>query len=387
MRGFALSPSRSSKPFNLLPLWIASAFLLIALVFFLFRNFRRTGMDEKISSGKPIHILVHAFGDDDVYEFGFLATVFPSQERVALFFLHPITTFEDPEDSLEQIKSKAESAAKNAIQDILGTKPHYNIRINSSSFVRIVDLLGGISVYTDNRTNRNSPSYVRSPGHYLYSGEDVYDYVSFMDKKETLDYLDRISRQESAVLSLYETLYENKDLLNSFWSETVLSLVDSDFSKDDFYSLLKFVTSHRLSFGVTELPGEPALDIKTKRLYLKADLARASVALRKFHKDVISEIFTDGEFARTEVLNGTDVAGLAKDVRGILADKRIKVLSTDNAWRKDVEKTIVLDRSGNTAVSDKIASILEKTKVYHVLRKDLGLDSTVLLGSDIEPKK
>ncbi len=382
-----MSPSKPTRPFLLLPLWIASALLFVVLAFFLFRNFRKTGLDEKISSGKPIHILFHAFGNDETYEFGFLATVFPSQERVALFFLHPITTFEDPEDSLEQIKSKSASTAKDAIQDILGTKPHYTVRVNAASFIRIVDLLGGISVYTDNRTNRHSPSFLRFPGVYLYSGEDAYDYVSYMDKKETLDYLDRISRQESAVLSLYETLYENKELLNSFWSEFVLSLMDSDFSKDDFYSLLKYSTSHRLSFGVTELPGEPALDPKTRRLYLKADPARASVALRKFHKDVTSEVFTDGEFARTEVLNGTDVPGLAKDVRGILADKRVKVLSTDNAWTKDIQKTIILDRSGNTAVADKIASILEKTKVYHVLRKDLGLDSTVLLGSDIEPKK
>ncbi|TGK04949.1 LytR family transcriptional regulator [Leptospira semungkisensis] len=382
-----MGPSKPTRPFQLFPLWIASGVLLIVLVFFLFRNIRRTGLDEKVSSGKPIHILVHAVGNDDTYEFGVLATLFPSQERAGLFFLHPITTFEDPEDSLEQIKSKATSAVKDAVQDILGAKPHYTVKINASSFARIVDLLGGVNLYTDNRTNRNSPSYVRSPGIYSYSGEDAYDYISFMDKKETLDYLDRISRQESAVLSLYETLYENKDLLNSFWSEFVFNLLDSDFTKEDFYTLLKYLTSHRLTFGITELPGEPALDPKTRRLYLKADLARSSIALRKFHKDVSSEIFADGEFARTEVLNGTEVAGLAKDVRSILADKRIKVLSVDNAWTKDIEKTIILDRSGNTAVSDKIASILEKTKVYHVLRKDLGLDATVLLGSDIEPKK
>ncbi|TGM12249.1 LytR family transcriptional regulator [Leptospira selangorensis] len=382
-----MSPNKPIRPFNLIPLWIAAGFLFLALLFFLFRNFRRTGLDEKISSGKPIHILFHAVGNDDVYEFGFLATIFPSQERVGLFFFHPITTFEDPEDSLEQIKSKATSAVKDAVQDILGSKPNYTVKINASSFIKIVDILGGVNLYTDNRTNRVSPSYVREPGLYSYSGEDAYDYVSYMDKKETLDYLDRISRQESAVLSVYETLYENKELLNSFWSEMVFSLIDSDFSKEDFYTLLKFATSHRLAFGITELPGEPALDPKTRRLFLTADPARASVAIRKFHKDVSAEIFTDGEYARTEVLNGTEVAGLAKDVRTTLADKRIKVLSVDNAWTKDIEKTVILDRSGNTAVADKISSILEKTKVYHVLRKDLGLDSTVLLGSDIEPKK
>ncbi|EPG74592.1 hypothetical protein LEP1GSC058_2463 [Leptospira fainei serovar Hurstbridge str. BUT 6] len=382
-----MGPSKSSKPLFFLPIWIAVGILFIVVLFFIFRNIRRTGLDEKISSGKPIHILVHAIAEDDTYEFGVLATLFPSQERAALFFIHPISTFDDPEDSLEQLKSKAPSTVTNAVEEILGSKPQYKITVKASAFIRLVDMLGGLSIYTDNRTAESSPTYVRTPGVYTYSGEDSYDYVSFMKKKETLDYLDRISRQESTVLTLYETLYQNREFLNAGWSEYAYSLLDTDFSRDDFYSLLKFLTSHRISFGVTELPGEPSLDPRSKRLYLKADLGRCTAAFRKFQKDVSSEIFTDGEFARTEVLNGTEVPGLAKDVRGILADKRIKVLAADNAWSKDVEKTVILDRSGNTAVSDKISTVLEKAKVYHVLRKDLGLDTTVLLGSDIEPKK
>ncbi|TGK15200.1 LytR family transcriptional regulator [Leptospira fluminis] len=382
-----MGSSKSSKPFFLFPLSITIGILLVVGIFFLFKQLRRTGLDEKIGSGKPIHILIHATGAEESYEFGLLATIFPSQERVALFFVHPITTFEDPDDTLEQLKSKAESAVSNAMEDILGSKPTYKIKVNAPAFIRLVDLLGGLPIYTDDRTSKNSPTYGRTPGLYTYSGNDVYDYVSYMEKRETLDYLDRISRQESAVLTLYETLYENRDLLNASWSEFAFSLLDTNLSKEDFYSLLKFMTSRRFVFGVTELPGEPSQDPKTKRLYLKADLARAAAAFRKFQKDVSSEIFADGEFARTEVLNGTEVAGLAKDVRSILADKRIKVLAADNAWTKDVKKTVVLDRSGNTAVSDKISSVLDKTKVYHVLRKDLGLDSTVLLGSDIQPKK
>lgn len=169
-----------------------------------------------------------------------LATLFPSQERAALFFIHPITTFDDPEDSLERLKSKAPSAVSNAAEEILGSKPQYKVTVKASTFVRLVDMLGGLSIYTDNRTAESSPTYVRAPGVYTYSGEDSYDYVSFMEKKETLDYLDRISRQESTALTLYETLYENRDLLNAGWSEFAYSLLDTDLSKEDFYSLLKF---------------------------------------------------------------------------------------------------------------------------------------------------
>ncbi|TGL79081.1 LCP family protein [Leptospira yasudae] len=368
-------------------LYIAAGILLFSALIFLISKFNRTGLEEKIAAGKPIYFLFHATGDNEEYEFGLLATLFPSNNRCALYFIHPITSFDDPDDSLDLLKSGAKSSVKSAVTDLIGTKPHYTISLSASNWIRIVDLLGGLSVYTDNKTVRNSTEYNRDPGVYTMSGQDVYDYTVKMDKKETLDYLERISRQESVVLTLYETLSQKKEFLTTPLLVFAHGLIESDLSKEDFVSLVKFINSRRIQFGIAELPGEPANDPKTKKLFLKTDIARARVAFRKFSKDMNSDVFADAEFARTEVLNGTEVAGLAKDVRGILSDKRIKVLAADNAWKKGFPKTVVIDRSGNTAIMDRISTVLEKAEVHHVLRKDLGLDATVVVGSDYEPRK
>ncbi|EKR73672.1 LCP family protein [Leptospira noguchii] len=386
-RGASLESKESAKKKSGWLLYIAAGILLFSALIFLIGKFNRTGLEEKIAAGKPIYFLFHAVNDSGEYEFGLVATLFPSNNRCALYFIHPITSFDDPDDSLDLLKSGAKSSVKSAITDLIDTKPNYTISISSSQWIRIVDLLGGLDVYTDNKTVRSSSEYNREPGVYTMSGQDVYDYTSKIDKKETLDYLERISRQESVVLTLYETLSQKKEFLTTPLLVFAHSLIESDLSKEDFLSLIKFINSRRIQFGISELPGEPMNDPKTKKLYLKTDIARARVAFRKFSKDMNSDVFTDAEFARTEVLNGTEVAGLAKDVRGILSDKRIKVLAADNAWKKGFPKTVVIDRSGNTAIMDRISTVLEKAEVHHVLRKDLGLDTTVVVGSDYEPRK
>ncbi|MDV6237269.1 LCP family protein [Leptospira ellisii] len=368
-------------------LYIAAGILLFSALIFLISKFNRTGLEEKIAAGKPIYFLFHAVGDNEEYEFGLLATLFPANNRCALYFIHPIASFDDPDDSLDLLKSSAKSSVKSAVTDLIGSKPNYTISISAGNWIRLVDLLGGLNVYMDHKTARNSPEYNREPGVYTMSGRDVYDYASTMEKKETLDYLDRISRQESIVLTLYETLTQKKEFLTVPLLAFAHGLVETDLSKEDFLSLVKFVNSRRIQFGVGELPGEPQNDPKTKKPYLKTDIARARVAFRKFSKDMNSDVFADAEFGRTEVLNGTEVAGLAKDVRGILSDKRIKVLAADNAWKKGFPKTVVIDRSGNTAIMDRISTVLEKAEVHHVLRKDLGMDATVVVGSDYEPRK
>ncbi|AOP33214.1 LytR family transcriptional regulator [Leptospira tipperaryensis] len=386
-RSLDLDSKEPSKKSSGWLLYIAAGILLFSALIFLISKFNRTGLEEKIASGKPIYFLFHAVGDSEEYEFGLLATLFPSNNRCALYFIHPITSFDDPDDSLDLLKSGAKSSVKSAVTDLIGAKPHYTISLSASNWIRIVDLLGGLSIYMDNRTVRNSSEYNRQDGVYTMSGQDVHDYAVTMDKKETLDYLDRISREESVVLTLYETLTQRKEFLTIPLLIFAHSLVETDLSKEDFISLVKFVNSRRIQFGISELPGEPMNDPKTKKTYLKTDITRARVAFRKFSKDMSSDVFADAEFGRTEVLNGTEVAGLAKDVRSILSDKRIKVLAADNAWKKGFPKTVVIDRSGNTAIMDRISTVLEKAEVHHVLRKDQGLDATVVVGSDYEPRK
>ena len=85
-------------------------------------------------------------------------------------------------------------------------------------------------------------------------------------------------------------------------------------------------------------------------------------------------------------MNGTEINGLAKRVKSALNEKRIKVLSTDNAWSLDHENTVIIDRSGNPEYAYKIAEVLGTKNIKHIIDKEVGLDTTILLGEDFEIK-
>lgn len=58
------------------PLYIIAGILLFSALIFLIGKFNRTGLEEKIATGKPIYFLFHAVGDSEEYEFGLLAVLF-----------------------------------------------------------------------------------------------------------------------------------------------------------------------------------------------------------------------------------------------------------------------------------------------------------------------
>jgi hypothetical protein len=166
------------------------------------------------------------------------------------------------------------------------------------------------------------------------------------------------------------------------------SFFETDLIAEEFISIFSYLQENRLILYVSEMPAEPitVLDGKVKKVQLKVKEEVASIAYSKFESDLKSEDFADGEFARTEILNGTEINGLAKQVKSLLNEKRIKVLATDNAWTLNQANTIIIDRSGNPEYSYKIAEILGIKNIKHIIDKEVGLDTTIILGEDFEIK-
>lgn len=87
-----------------------------------------------------------------------------------------------------------------------------------------------------------------------------------------------------------------------------------------------------------------------------------------------------GQRIRVEVLNGTGVAGLAREVTTLLRDRGFDVVYYGNASRRD--STVVLDRAGDLTAVQAIARILEIDQVQTAIDTTLYLEATVLLGLD-----
>jgi len=370
--------TQTSK-FSVYLLGISIVIFSISALVYVYLNFFSSGFKNEILSNREIGILLSSYENDKLVQ-SCLVTLYPSRKKAGIYFINPLLVFSDSGPSLEKSGKDADGIIEKEIEALTETTIHHSIRINHSAFVRIINILGGMEFYTDPYTHRESSLYKRQQGEYVMSGEDLLDYISFIQENTPLEYIHRISRQQSVLLTAYDFLQKNP--LEKPVLEVIHSLLETSISKDDFFALYQFVQSSHIVFSLSEVPAEPSVIPYTTEIVFRINPETVKTAWDNFKKEIISDRYLDGEKARIEVLNFTETNGLARKATVILHDRRMKVLSSANGWNTSLEQSIVLDRSGNPEYTYKTGNFLEIPKTRHSIRKDIGMDTTVLLGED-----
>ena len=87
-----------------------------------------------------------------------------------------------------------------------------------------------------------------------------------------------------------------------------------------------------------------------------------------------------------DVQNGTGENGVAADFRAYLKKKGFDVVEMGNYKNTDVNKTMVIDRTGNKNAAKKVAESLGINEKNIVQQKDTTsfLDATVIIGKDYQ---
>lgn len=90
-----------------------------------------------------------------------------------------------------------------------------------------------------------------------------------------------------------------------------------------------------------------------------------------------------------EVLNGCGVAGAAEKITDYLRNNRVDVVQMKNYSSFDIEKSLVIDRTGNKLNAEKIADILGIDRKYIVqqISNDYFLDVSLVIGKDYNQLK
>ena len=88
-----------------------------------------------------------------------------------------------------------------------------------------------------------------------------------------------------------------------------------------------------------------------------------------------------------EVLNGCGIQGMAGKFSRFLREHHIDVLNSDDADHYDYTHTLIITRTGNVRILDKVSSLLgfDSQDKNHILNKPSSsseFDLTVIIGSD-----
>ena len=97
-----------------------------------------------------------------------------------------------------------------------------------------------------------------------------------------------------------------------------------------------------------------------------------------------SNIKTASEVIQVEVLNGCGALGVAEKFTDYLRKEKFDVVQMGNYVSFDIDKSMVIDRTGNRANAEKVASALGIDDKNVILQKSDNsfLDVSVVIGKD-----
>lgn len=92
---------------------------------------------------------------------------------------------------------------------------------------------------------------------------------------------------------------------------------------------------------------------------------------------------------QVEVLNGCGIPGAADNITSFLRKNNFDVVQMGNYISFDIEKSLVIDRVGNTANAIKIADALgiDRKNIIEQINKNYFLDATIVIGNDFNTLK
>jgi hypothetical protein len=85
-----------------------------------------------------------------------------------------------------------------------------------------------------------------------------------------------------------------------------------------------------------------------------------------------------------EVLNGCGVAGAAEKITDYLRNNHVDVVQMKNYISFDIEKSLVIDRTGNKLNAERIADLLgiNRKNIVQQVNSDYFLDVSLVIGKD-----
>ncbi|MBP7553289.1 MAG: LCP family protein [Spirochaetes bacterium] len=354
-----------------------------------------------LKTGQNISFLVVANDEKKIVTGAAIVVFNPQTNRSATISLLPKTflSYGKMESfTLEEALTKKISGEdlRLALSNLVGVKIDYYFFIDKNNFVRLIDMLGGVEIYSERIKVPEKNVYIPS-GVTLMDGDKSAEYLSFIEDKNNDEEYNQLKRLNNYIRSFVKLKY---DFLETFTdkntSNYLFKTVDSNMSLHDFLIFFNEIKSRFYKNNVDfsrgmvnlilycdkkEIPGYSyILQPKKSGNWIKSEVAEA---LQNIKKEYASE--EEGKIV-VEILNGTDIVGFAARTRRYLTTFGLDVLEAGNAQHENYENTVVIIRNSEQKAS-KLADLIQcKRIVKGEESKDKKIDVTLILGKDFNGK-
>lgn len=247
-------------------------------------------------------------------------------------------------------KEHGNEYSKKQVEELLNIKLDYYVAVNITAFRKIVDAVGGIYMdipkgglhYDDPAQNLHIHI---SEGRQLLNGKMAEGVARFRKSYKRAD-LQRIEVQQQFMKEFFTQVLNKKTIINNAASllATFLQEVQTNFKADDLPKYLRYagkLNSESITFYV--LPGAPKM-INGISYFLNDKEETSKLIDEIFYSSTRKKSDVD---YKIQILNGSNINGLAGEKKELLEKNNYQVLDTGNYTGKKTYVTRIMVKEKN----------------------------------------
>ncbi len=380
-------------------LLVLIAVILFATGMFLYTQIRTDKVSELLKKGETLKVALYV-ADGDKLLFTEVFVFNPTTDRAAIFDIPGnVGSLIESLKRIDRIdvlyKRSDPSAYQSAVGGLLGTEIPFALQIDIRDLPKLVDLLGGLKLFISNAVWQvgKTPMTLLPSGDLVLEGSKVRDYLTYRDPADTD--IEVVDRQQRFVQALFKAIGANASMLGNPEVFPYLRLyLSTDMNRR---SLVTFIDA-MAKLDTDRMVFQRVLGVKrtvdSKELLFPHYGGRLLQQTWSQTLDTLASAESASNqqlVARIQILNGTLVPGLARRTSEIYESFGYIVAATGNADRQDYEKTLVIDRRGDMAQAQRIASVIRCTRVETQTGTTGGqtpgidpFDVTIVIGKDFD---
>jgi anionic cell wall polymer biosynthesis LytR-Cps2A-Psr (LCP) family protein len=351
----------------------ASLLLLILIIFLLltgiglaFYMFRSNPVEEALSGARVINILF-VIEDEKKPLSAYVLMYYPGTRRIAVFDIPSelglLISKTNRVDRIDSIYDPSRiSSFENEVEKLLGVDIDFNIVISTENLVSAVDLLEGIEIFIPLPvSHREEDKLILFPsGMTVLDGDKASLYAVYSLPFEERD-VELFRRQRFFIGFLGRQMQMNETLKNPDTAKLYYSLFKSGMNRrtlallfDEFVNIdTGSINIQTVSGSLREVSGQmliiPHWDGNLVKEVVRQTLTSLTRNIEEHH---VMRAIT------VEVLNGTEINGLAGRTAEMLRNFGYDIISIGNADANSYESTEIIYRSDDDGVARAFADVI-----------------------------
>lgn len=281
-------------------------------------------------------------------------------------------------------------AFREEVSALVGEPVPFHLYFDGDDLEAIVDFVEGLPLFVTDLPNEGPDAVLIPNGDVVLDGAKTRAYLRYSGEGERGR--ERIARYQKVVVALLEELGNHHGELSSrdgirLTASRITTNLDRG-ARSSLLSELETLENDRMITRQVEGIYRRVVTDEAEEVLLfphqEGRWLRESV--RQVVENLASEesIRDENIVIRLEILNGTDVTGLAARTAELFRSYGFDVVAVGNAQRDDVAETIVINRSGSEIFARRTADIIRAPRTESDSDGQAAVDVTVILGEDFD---